>query len=251
MLIFDYIFGQNKYQIDVKGDLYSFPISNSVIELGPGYYPVSGKAKVNEAFYLGFNYWVHKNFGFTIGAGIHTYNYQVDFMITDPMPGEPAILNETRVLSATAWSPTLGAIFRKGNFTVSLNVAEFDPLHTENSVGSSSATHLFFDENHTDPILILKIDENIGIIGDPGAYQMLQFSIRNNITKCISFHVGYELALNSGRLYHYQLLINELANSNPTQEILRNDFRITTKYHAITLGIGYQFNFGKYKTEGK
>ncbi len=245
LVAFNFTYAQSKFQINIQGDLYSFPISKTSKEFGPGYYNVSGKNKVNEAFYLDCNYMFHKNIGVYIGAGLHSYNYEIDYVISDPVFGRPDIFNESRVLNAISWSPTIGAIFRKGAFSFRINVAEFDPIKTDNSVGSSYATHLIFEESQTDPILILSIDEKIKILGDPGAYQMLQFSFQYNITKSIYFNVGYESALNSGRLFHYRLLIKEINNSNPSDEIIRNDYRITSKYNAITLGLGYQFNFGK------
>jgi|GEM_PF-3922555 len=240
-------FAQKKFSIVVQGDLFSIPFADPTVDSVPPVYSATGHAETNIAFYGEFIYWPHPKFGIYTGAGIHTYNFNAQFEIPDPVFEGEFVFDEYRKLYALAWSPTIGLAYRTKKLMGKIGLVAFDPFKTENSAESSSVTNIFFGGNQTGATKIIDIDEEIRIFYDAAAYEMIQASFQYEVATNFYLHAGIEFTTGPYGIYHYRLYIKDISLDNPSISTVANDFRITSKYKALTLGVTYIVGFGKYK----
>jgi len=242
-------FCQHKFNFGIQGDLFSIPIVDPITNAVPGKFNTSGKAEVNEAFYGEFYYWPHRNFGVFFGAGMHTYNFHAEYEIPSINFENEFAFDEYRKLHAITWSPTIGISYRAKRFMGKIGMVSFDPTKIETSAESDASTYILFNTSGTGKNEILFIDEDISIVGDPSAYQMIQTSLKYEISKNFFLNIGIEFTTGTYPLHQYHLYIEDISPDDPSMRTVVNDLRITTKYTALTLGMSYFLGFGKYKVD--
>ena len=84
---------QSNFEIGFSADIYNIPISNLTLDLGTMERMAKPIFKLNEASYVDFIWWRKNNFGWFVGLGLHTYNYEARIKIPDPFdPSFPLLV---------------------------------------------------------------------------------------------------------------------------------------------------------------
>jgi hypothetical protein len=238
---------QKRFELGLKFDTYSIPFNkNNTREDGLGYYEVSGKSEVNNALFADFSWWPFKHFGLSVGGGIHSYKYEVKYVINDPTQEELIFLNDYRTLSALAWGPTISLLARKDKWRSRLGFfTAFESFRYRQSHQSRSYITFIFDLMSQESAA-LAIDETIGMSPFQSSYSLIQFAVQREVAKGLFFHVGFESSWRGGTTDHYRLHVtgNTMNTTDETHEL--TDFHLLSNYQAFTIGVSSMLGFGDY-----
>lgn len=245
------IFGQDKFNVDLRLDVLTIPVNfGTFIEDGPGYYDISAKGNITQAGYINFDYWPLKHWGISLGAGVHSFKSEIEYSIPDPTNfTEDTVFYRHDILKAVGSGPMIALQYRNNRFRGKVGLMLLDYSKIESPYRSSSTIITVFDLS--DVLAHVQINEQSSMYGVFVNNKMFQFNLSYKVLDNLFCTIGFESTLSSEKYYSYQTNITGFTFNTSHEVQLLNDFKVSTVYSALTIGVQYGLSFGKYGETSK
>jgi hypothetical protein len=239
---------QKKFEFGIRMDALTIPVNfGTFIEDGPGYYDIHAKGNITQAAYLDFTYWPLKHWGISLGAGVHRFYSEIEYLISDP---SNSVIGDTTFyrhdeLKGRGGGPVLAFHYRNDKFRASMGMGAFQ-FSTKNFPMRSMSTYITVFEP-PDVLAHLQIDE-VSYWQIYGLeYDLYQFNVAYEVLNHLFLNIGFESTLSIEKFYLYTTKITGFTyNTSPEDQPL-NDFKMSHAFSAFSVGVKYEIGFGKYK----
>lgn len=244
-----FLLAQKKFELGVKFDALTLPVNfGTFIEDGPGYYDIQAKGNITQAAYIDFTYWPLKNWGISLGAGVHSFRREIEYSIPDPSHfTEDTVFYRHDEFKAVGQGPAAALHYRNNRIRVNAGLMINDLSKIEYPYRSSVSSVTIF--NPPDVLATVQIEEESAGYGYFIGGNLFQMDFSYEILHNLFCTIGFETALSSGKYYLYTTKISGFTyNTSPEVQLL-NDFKMSNAYSAFTVGVRYGVGFGKYGQE--
>jgi hypothetical protein len=245
------IFAQDKFNVDLHLDVLTIPINfGTFIEEGPGYYDISAKGNITQAGYIDFGYWPLKHWGISLGAGVHSFKSAIEFSIPDPTNfTEDTAYYRHDILKAVGSGPSIALQYRNNRFRGKVGLVLLDYSKIESPYRSSLTLITVFDVS--DVLAHVQIKEQSSMYGVFVNNKLIQLNFSYEFIKNLFCSIGFETTLSNDKYYPYQTNITGFTFDTSHELQLLNDFKVSTAYSALNIGVQYVLGFGKYGVKAK
>ena len=237
---------QNKFEFGIRFDPLTLPVNfGTFVEDGPGYYDIKAKGHITQAAYLDFTYWPLHHWGISLGAGVHSFHSEIEYLIPDISHfTQDTDLYRHDQIKSVGMGPLIALQYRNDRFRARAGLMVLDFSKQEYPVRLGSTGIYIFDGSEV--VAQVEIEENHFWNGFYQSNYLFQLDFSYEVLDNLSCRIGFETTFNKDKYYPYRTMINGFTIGDEPEIQVLNNFKMSNTYSAFSLGVEYVIGFGKY-----